>query len=292
MQYWAFLANPSTYDVEGAIRELQTDDWLTDGKGLKPGDKAIIWKAKGRDEHRGVVALAEVLSEPFVADDSANPFWRRVTELAGPRERVTIRYQKFPELPLWLNSSNEFLNDLSVAKARGGTVFYVTPEQWNAVMGRLTQKAEAEPEPVIEAAIRPTAHIGQSYLADSACRRAIELRAMELAREFYQGQWPEVFDVSATASCDLHCRAGEAQLRVEVKGTAGNAEHILLTSNEVLLARRYHPQTALFVVSQIEVDRSVVPPVGRGGTVCEIRPWFPDADRLAATAYRYRLSAV
>ena len=161
----------------------------------------------------------------------------------------------------------------------------------------LTSRLSDEPvvtegEVAIEAVVRPAIPIGQAFLSDAVARRAIELRAMDMARRYYEAQWSEVFDVSSNASCDLHCRSGDVELRVEVKGTTGHARHILLTRNEVRLAHEHHPHTALFVVSHIELDRNVTPPIAHGGVAHEIRPWMPNSDYLVPTAYRYDFPAV
>ena len=77
---------------------------------------------------------------------------------------------------------------------------------------------------------------------------------MNLAKAYFLERWENVKDVSATASFDLLCRHGSQELRVEVKGTIGEGKSVVLTKNEV----RQAGQTgfALFVVSQIEINRS------------------------------------
>jgi predicted restriction endonuclease len=50
-------------------------------------------------------------------------------------ERVTIRYVTAPNLPLWLDGSEDpAVSALSVARARGGTVFNVTSDQWDSLV--------------------------------------------------------------------------------------------------------------------------------------------------------------
>jgi len=57
--YWAFLASPRTYRIDRAVRELETDWWTTKGKPLRRGDHTFIWRAKGSDGRRGVVAFGQ-----------------------------------------------------------------------------------------------------------------------------------------------------------------------------------------------------------------------------------------
>lgn len=138
-RYWAFFANPEVYDVERAIESLLEDTWTVGTKEIRQGDWAVIWKGKGRSPHRGVVALAQVLSDPSPMKEPENtgPFW-----LGGApgsiENRVRIRYHVPPLAPTWLERNADGpLADLSVSRATGGTVFIVTPAQWSAVLDAL-----------------------------------------------------------------------------------------------------------------------------------------------------------
>jgi hypothetical protein len=100
MRHWALLANPNRYRIDAAIRAGIDDWWTTKGKDLRKGDEALIWKAKGRDASRGIVALGEVLCSPECRSDSANPYWTGRENAA--ELRVKVRYTVPPGLPLWL----------------------------------------------------------------------------------------------------------------------------------------------------------------------------------------------
>jgi hypothetical protein len=132
-RYWAFFANPRIYRVEQALEASADDSWLTAGREIQAGDRAIIWRGRGADGRRGVVALAEVTSDPLDLDDSGNPYW---VEPQAPKieARVRVRYVTPPGVPLWLDQHEATLGDLSITAARGGTVFNVRPEQWDAVV--------------------------------------------------------------------------------------------------------------------------------------------------------------
>ncbi len=135
MNYWAFAANPINYRIEDAVRRLEFDFWTTKGSHVQKGDRAIIWKTLGKSKHRGIICLAEVMGDPTEHDDSANPFWVDGENVQYPGPLAKVRYVHAPNLPLWIQGDQPaFLHVLSVAKAQGGTVFKVTPEQWADVL--------------------------------------------------------------------------------------------------------------------------------------------------------------
>ena len=65
----------------------------------------------------------------------------------------------------------------------------------------------------------------------------------------------DVEDVHGTKSYDLICRRCDEIKHVEVKGTTTDGAEVILTLNEVKHARE-NPCTALFVVSDITVERA------------------------------------
>ncbi|HEY7022121.1 MAG TPA: EVE domain-containing protein, partial [Ktedonobacterales bacterium] len=64
LSYWAFMSNPDRYRIEEAVRDLARDSWATKGSHVRAGDRAIIWKARGRSKTRGIIAQAEILTDP------------------------------------------------------------------------------------------------------------------------------------------------------------------------------------------------------------------------------------
>jgi len=65
-RYWALLANPEKYRIEAVVRALDEDTWVLPTGTPNPGDRLVVWKAKGATANRGVVALAEVLEGAHV----------------------------------------------------------------------------------------------------------------------------------------------------------------------------------------------------------------------------------
>jgi hypothetical protein len=144
MQYWILVANPKNYRIEDAINNLPIDTWTTRGRRISKGDRVAIWKALGKSDKRGIVCLGEVISNVTTDGDKTNQYWLNPDMANENASRVFIRYVHAPGLPLWLGGSEDkLLESLSVFKSRG-TVFKVTPAQWDSILdavgGRLKIK--------------------------------------------------------------------------------------------------------------------------------------------------------
>jgi hypothetical protein len=142
-RYWALVADPSRYRIRDAAANVEIDWWITAGKPIRPGDWVVIWQASDRKRQRGVVALGEVIDGPTYRSDEENPFWAKLQDPEKEKavERVAIRYIQLVS-PLWIGGPHDdLIANLSAARARGGTVFKVTPQQW----GALTQFSADDP---------------------------------------------------------------------------------------------------------------------------------------------------
>ncbi|MBA4388346.1 MAG: hypothetical protein C0404_10220 [Verrucomicrobia bacterium] len=132
---------------------------------------------------------------------------------------------------------------------------------------------------------------GQGRGLTSEERRAVESRAMEVAYSHLQRDWEHVKDVSATDSCDFVCKSGDRQLYVEVKGTTGLGETVVVTRNEVALARFRSPDTLLIVVHGIQLDRAVSPVAATAGEIRLVHPWSAPSRDLEPMAFECRVPA-
>jgi hypothetical protein len=105
----------------------------------------------------------------------------------------------------------------------------------------------------------------------------------------YSREW-EVKDMHADHPYDLECRRGLELLHVEVKGSTSRGEAVLVTPNEVSHARAQHPNTELFIVSGIMVDRAATAaPEVSGGVERRVRGWGADESRLRPVGFEYRI---
>lgn len=96
-----------------------------------------IWKYKGSDDRRGILAFGEVLTKPSIRDlpEHEDPYWIDPDGRAAA-PRVRMRYVIKPPEPLWLElaPAASVIRQLSVSRAHGGTAHHVTPEQWALLM--------------------------------------------------------------------------------------------------------------------------------------------------------------
>jgi hypothetical protein len=293
--YWAILANPDVYRVEEAVAERDTALWTVQRGHVRAGDRVAIWKAKGSGIRRGVIAIGEVLTEPadLEEDPTALQYWRDGTG-TGPQRRVRVRHVRPPRAPLWLEEdASGVLANLSVARATGGSVYRIEPEQWTQLIDALggwpeEDQEEATAEAAWEARARAR---GQGFAASPAVRKAVEEYAMQLAEKHYR----EEYEVKRKGKpYDLLCthRTTGAVLYVEVKGTTTAGEEVFLTPNEVRFARENAGQMALFVQSGIVIEQSEAGDVtASGGTTRIWEPWDVDAGALTPMAYVYAVPA-
>ena len=64
--FWAFAANPAIYRIDAAIAEMAEDFWTVTGRDVRQDDEFMVWRTAGGSQHRGVIALGKVLSDPQV----------------------------------------------------------------------------------------------------------------------------------------------------------------------------------------------------------------------------------
>ncbi len=126
---------------------------------------------------------------------------------------------------------------------------------------------------------------GQGFSASSEDRSKIEGIAMRVAIAHFQKEGYTVEDVHMRKPYDLKCSKGREELFVEVKGTIGSGDKLLLTAGEVKFAQNHERDMALFLVHSIDPasTRSV------NGTEVMIRPWKTEAGNLRPISYIYTL---
>lgn len=129
----------------------------------------------------------------------------------------------------------------------------------------------------------------QGYALSHPERRAIELKAMELASEYLKSAGYQVEDTSKTNSYDLLATKAGSHIKVEVKGTTSDfASAVLMTANEVALHKAEKGNTALIVCSKVRLDRTDGKITASGGQVEAMIPWDIDSWVEEPVAFRLR----
>src|SRR5579871_2394051 len=178
--------------------------------------------------------------------------------------RVDVRYVVPLGLPLWLDGPHkDILRALSVSRGQG-TVFIVSAEQWRSLVSVLGGW-EGDNSEITDAAAAIAQRAGQlsssqGFHVSAEERQAIDRYAMAHAEQYFLAlDWDGVQNVSARACYDLHCtRSNGDELHVEVKGTQSDGSQILLTRNEVAHAHSQFPNTALYILAELKIDRTGV----------------------------------
>jgi hypothetical protein len=136
----------------------------------------------------------------------------------------------------------------------------------------------------IEAIASPTVSRGQGPRLNASERKAVELHAMALAQSHLEHLGYLVKNCSAKQSYDLLAsKPGEERL-IEVKGTTGAADRILLTANEVELHLAHPEHNGLVVVFGVQLTKGSNP-VASGGQLLSWIPWRLEQGNLRALSY-------
>jgi hypothetical protein len=259
-------------------------------KKIQPGDRAYLLKQR---KPIGIFGRGLVVGNPErkTEVESGRSKWQVLLEFNASRGDVLCD----PEENFFLDA--EKLSQLLAAKtqwqheASGITLQYDAARGIDDVIGgEGSTVAWTLQQPADEAVVEVVDQIRsrdarQGFLISPKARRAIEERAVQLARQHYLTSGYAVKVVGKPY--DLLCEHESGRiLYVEVKGTQGIGRDVLLTPNEVTFARDHKDQMALFVVSGIVVDYSD-PEVATvsGGSQAIYEPWDIDSGELEPLGY-------
>jgi hypothetical protein len=132
---------------------------------------------------------------------------------------------------------------------------------------------------------------GQGFIKDPEDKKAVELWAMKIAREHYESLGYVVKDISANRgeAIDFECiKDGDIRF-VEVKGTQGFGDEVMLYYTEIDKALSGNFHIDLFVVHSIFITKTDGVSVASGGIQEIYKDWIPDPNRLKPITYKYRL---
>lgn len=128
---------------------------------------------------------------------------------------------------------------------------------------------------------------GQGFRLNSVQRKAIELRAMDLAKlELESRGCLNIRNTSQGNPFDYQCILDGDEIFVEVKGTASSGDVVILTRGEVELHREKFPRNMLILVHGIQLTGESFD-IATGGEVRVSSPWAISDDALKVVAYNY-----
>lgn len=144
--------------------------------------------------------------------------------------------------------------------------------------------------PIAEPTNRKTSS-SQGFGLTAKERKAVELRAMELAYDLYTHDGWQLVDTSLSRPYDYLATKGSETLYIEVKGTTGNCNAVVLTHREVQNAKLNPDTSVLIVASDIVLDRSQKTPIATGGIISiHFHPWKIEETQLEPLQFRYIFS--
>ncbi len=259
--FWVTIGCGSTVWTGGDLRSLPDEEL----------DRRTAWA-------RTVVSRAFHTAQPFSDSISLGAKAR----LPRTFERATALAKRFaPDI----SSEHDVLHALQRA-----AVYLAEIYRAQSTAAHLSPAQLAEMQ--IEEVSRPNRRLlsRQGIGLTGTERRAVELRAMAVAKEWLEQEGFTVFDRSATASFDFEAIRRNEVIKVEVKGTTGEAcDEFIMTRNEVELHKAECGSTALLLVSGIKLVRSSEGCSATGGLCKGTIGWDIGGCHIEPMAYRVRL---
>lgn len=178
-------------------------------------------------------------------------------------------------------------------KPNQGYLFKLPAEVIKAVYGLLPDSDWGGFDiPLVEPPVAGQNGVKQRYAgfcADPILKKAIEMQAVRQAAAHYEAAGFSVEDVGAYRSYDLLAKRGDEERHVEVKGSQGYVQKVILTRNEVTHANDYGP-TDLVVVADIQWERHLDGSISTAdGTMSVYPDWRPSPENLEPLSYEYFL---
>ena len=223
----------------------------------------------------------EVIRERF---GSLHPFTDEMllgahAALPGTFEKATSAAKRFPVETL---DEGEFRKYLVQAAEKLRVIY-----EAQRVGRHLKSVSVAEIE--LETLSRPSRgqKAGQGFRISAEERRAIEKRAMSVARNWLEQEGYSVVDKSNNSPFDYEAAKDGAVIKIEVKGTTCDGDDaIFMTKNEVDLHTQERGRTGIIIVSGIELDKLNDVTSAKGGKLYADIGWDIQTWDLVPMAFR------
>ena len=272
-KHWSSLSR-SAYRAadEGRMPDLRK------ALGILLNEKAEPSVAKRLDKVRSVlknVGKAVLTAILQVAHPDRYGVWNTRSEEGLKRLGLWPQFKRGTTFGKQYETINSLL--LKLRDSVGGIDLWTLDVLWFSVKDNVAEAAMAAAE--IEQ------DNDEGYHSDPKIRKAIEKRAMKVAQEHYEGEQYTVDpEKHRNESYDMECKKDGSTLHVEVKGTQGSGEKIILTGREIEHAEKQPME--LCVVWGIHVKEGK----GLGGTLTIYRDWNPRGKyKMECIAYRCTL---
>lgn len=263
---------------------------------IQPGDRAYLLK------HRkpiGIFGRGLVVGKPErkAEVEPGRSKWQVLLEfnasrgdvLCDPEENFFLDGRQLSQLPAPKRQWQHEASGITLLHDAARGIDSVIGGVGSTAAWSLQQPADKAVVEVVDQIRSRDAHRG--FLMSPRARKAIEERAVHLAREHYIRSGYAVKVVGKPY--DLLCESeGGRIVYVEVKGTQGTGREVLLTPNEVTFARDHNKQMALFVVSEIMVGSDDPDaPTASGGRQSVYEPWDINSGKLEPLGYSLTITA-
>lgn len=210
----------------------------------------------------------------------------------GSVEPLAKAYEKTAAISKYYSSLNmpsdiDILRDLRQALGLLGKIYDAINQ---GIAPESSSPEIADAEMFINEIAKPerakTSYGGQGFGLNAEQRRAVELRAMDVAREWLvENGFVSITNTSTDSPYDYTAKKGDSKYIIEVKGTTSILGNIFLTANEVDAHIRHFPKNVLIVVSQIQLLEMRTKALS--GLTSAWVGWAPHHDRLKAMCYSY-----
>jgi Domain of unknown function (DUF3883) len=285
-------------------RDSVTSRLVLDYRVLRRGDRVVLlsnytggnvrssadaWASGPDGAHRFDECYLYVVNEPYYLD--ANPFWPNEPPNEPSRYPHRIGIDPVPigsiSLTPGVDLSAHVLSEVRrshILSAQGYLVDALGPP----AIGHGTSAAPSGSTPGDQVSPDQASAAGQDYAIDPLRRRYTEDYAMKLATTRYANDGWEVKNVSRRndetegTPYDLRCTQNGEVRHVEVEGTTGSGDTVLLSANERKHAADSHKpgESYLFVVEQIDLKTSAGQLKAVGGVVRYDGPLLVEDERL------------
>jgi MoxR-like ATPase len=140
-----FNANPSYYDIDGAVRSLAEMNWSVkqNRRQIHAGDRVYVWKS---GPERGVVAVGTILTDPeMLPEQEGSEFIRDGRKFDGEQLRVRLSIDRVLDPPLAGSEMrpHPVLSQMRIFKVANNTNYRLSEDE-DAALQALIQGGDGE----------------------------------------------------------------------------------------------------------------------------------------------------